>query len=184
MVFDNPPHLEYVAMLPCNLLLIACFLALGNVAIYARCGEMLNNCFTANFLENLSVKEFWKSVKIWLNYGHEFGVQFFAHPVFLNQSLWINATPLYGSNFKTFSSLTVKVCSHFTTHKPNWTELQFWTLHSGSSEQGQQGQRLLSQLLGRGSSAPPEVCRCDRLTVMIINRWKSPAFVCLCFVRN
>jgi len=25
--------------------------------------------------------EFWKSVKIWLNNGHEFGVQFLAHPV-------------------------------------------------------------------------------------------------------
>jgi len=27
--------------------------------------------------ENLPVEEFWKSVKIWQNYGHEFGVQFF-----------------------------------------------------------------------------------------------------------
>ena len=32
-------------------------------------------------LENLPVKEFWKLVKIWQNYSHEFGVQFFAHPV-------------------------------------------------------------------------------------------------------
>ena len=76
-------------------------------------------------------------------------------------------------------SVTVKVCSHFTTHKPNWTELQFWTLHSESSEQGEQSLRLLPQHLGRGSSA-----QYDRLTVMIINRWKSPAFVCLCFVPN
>jgi len=30
---------------------------------------------------------------------------------------------------------------------------------------------------GAGSSAPQEVCRCDRLTVMIIYRWKSLAFV-------
>ena len=48
-------------------------------------------------------------------------------------------------------SVTVKVCSHFTTHKPNWTELQFWTLHSGSSEQGEQSLRLLPQHLGRGA---------------------------------
>jgi len=47
---------------------------------------------------------------------------------------------------------------------------------------GEQSQRLLPQPLGRGSSAPPEVCRCDRLTVMIIDKWKSPAFVCFYFV--
>ena len=35
-----------------------------------------------------------------------------------------------------------------------------------------------------GYSGPPEDCRCDRLTVMIIHRWKSPAFVCFCFVPN
>jgi len=28
-------------------------------------------------------------------------------------------------------------------------------LYAGASEQGEQGQRLLPQLLGRGSSAPP-----------------------------
>jgi len=27
------------------------------------------------------MEEFWKSVKMWQNYGHEFGVQFLAHPV-------------------------------------------------------------------------------------------------------
>jgi len=40
---------------------------------------------------------------------------------------------------------------------------------TGASEQGEQGQRPHPQLLGRSSSAPPKVCRCDRLAVMIIN---------------
>ena len=38
-----------------------------------RCGEIFDNCFTANLLENL---EFWKAVNIWQNCGHEFGMQF------------------------------------------------------------------------------------------------------------
>jgi len=29
-----------------------------------------------------------------------------------------------------------------------------------------------------------KVYRCDKLTVMIIYRWKSPAFACFCFVPN
>ena len=29
----------------------------------------------------LPVKEFWKSVEIWQNYGHELGVQFLAHHI-------------------------------------------------------------------------------------------------------
>ena len=38
------------------------------------------------------------------------------------------------------------------------------TLISGaSSEQGEQGQRLLPPTFGVGSSAPPEVCHCDML---------------------
>jgi len=30
-----------------------------------RCGEIFNNHFTANLLQNLAVKEFWTSIKIW-----------------------------------------------------------------------------------------------------------------------
>ena len=36
--------------------------------------------YTPNLLENVPVKEFWKSVKIWQSHGHEFGVQFFGPP--------------------------------------------------------------------------------------------------------
>ena len=56
---------------------------LVNSSKCARC-RVLDNHFTAHLLQNLSVKQFWKSVKIWQNYGHEFGVQFvLAHPVII-----------------------------------------------------------------------------------------------------
>ena len=83
---DNPTIYRniYIFTIPCNLSLVACFLTLmlvtqGNVATYARCGGILNspNHFTANLLENFPVKELWRSVMIWQNSGHEFGVQFF-----------------------------------------------------------------------------------------------------------
>jgi len=57
-----PPHLKYVAILPCNLSLIACFsdinVSQGSVATYARSGRIFSNEFTANLPKNLSVKHF------------------------------------------------------------------------------------------------------------------------------
>jgi len=62
------PHLKYVATLPCNLLLMACFgdinVSQGSVATYARCGGIFNARLTANLLRNLPVKIFCKLVKI------------------------------------------------------------------------------------------------------------------------
>jgi len=43
---------------------------------YARRSGAHNNNFTINLVKNLTVKECWKSVKIWQNYGYEFGVHF------------------------------------------------------------------------------------------------------------
>ena len=91
----TPPHVKYVATLPCNLSLIACFLTLmfhkvawqnihvlqGYVAKYARCAETFKNHFTANFLENIPVKEFEKNSQ---NYGHEFRFRFFGQPCILH----------------------------------------------------------------------------------------------------
>ena len=45
-----------------------------------KCSGMFNNLFTTNLLRNIPVNEFWKSIKIWQNYGHEFDVQFFGPP--------------------------------------------------------------------------------------------------------
>jgi len=41
----------------------------------------LNNHLTANFLENLTVKEFSKLAIIWQYCGHRFGAKFLAHHV-------------------------------------------------------------------------------------------------------
>jgi len=45
---------------------------------YAKRDGIFSNNFIANFLENLQVKEFWKPVKLWQSYYHEFGVSFFG----------------------------------------------------------------------------------------------------------
>jgi len=43
----------------------------GSVATQLRCGEMFNNDFIENLPVSLTVKEFWKSVSIWRNYGEK-----------------------------------------------------------------------------------------------------------------
>jgi len=66
-LLTTQPHLKYVATLPCNLSLMACFadinVSQGSVATYARCCGMFDIRLTANLLKNLSVKKFLKSVK-------------------------------------------------------------------------------------------------------------------------
>jgi len=56
-LLTTPPHLKYVATLPCNLSLMACFadinVSRGNVATYARCGEIFNQHLTINLPRNL-----------------------------------------------------------------------------------------------------------------------------------
>ena len=66
-LLTTPPNLKYVATLPFNLSLMACFadinVSQGSVATYARCGGIFNVHLTANLLRNLTV-HFFKSVKI------------------------------------------------------------------------------------------------------------------------
>jgi len=40
----------------------------GSVATRLRWGGIFNDCFIANFLENVTMKEFWKSASIWQSY--------------------------------------------------------------------------------------------------------------------
>ena len=59
---NNPAvYLQYVATLPCNLSLIACFfdfnVSQGSVATYARCGGIFSNHFTSNLPRNLPVSK-------------------------------------------------------------------------------------------------------------------------------
>jgi len=54
----------------------------GSVATRLRCGGIFRYHFTANLSLSLTTTEFWKSVKIWQSYRHEFG-----GPVFLEHSV-------------------------------------------------------------------------------------------------
>ena len=63
----TPLHLKYVATMPCNLSLLACFAEInvsqGSVATYARCGKIFNIHLTANLPGNLPVKKILNSVR-------------------------------------------------------------------------------------------------------------------------
>ena len=67
---------------------MACFadidVSQGSVATYARCDGIFNMHLTANLPRNLPVKKtFFKSVKIWQNYGREsVAPLILAHPVY------------------------------------------------------------------------------------------------------
>ena len=68
-LLTTPPHLKYVATLPCNLSLMACFadinVSQGSVATYAKCDRIFDIHLTANLPRNLSVKFFLKLVNNW-----------------------------------------------------------------------------------------------------------------------
>jgi len=56
----------------------------GSVAMQIRCGEIINNHFIINFPQSVTVKEFLKSVKIWLSYGQKYGdMLFLTHGVYV-----------------------------------------------------------------------------------------------------
>jgi len=44
----------------------------GIVSKRLRCGGIFSNRFTANLSQSPTMKEFWKSVKIWWSYWHTF----------------------------------------------------------------------------------------------------------------
>ena len=58
-LLTTPAHLKYVATLPCNLSLMACFadinVSQGSVATYARCGGSSNIHLTTNLPMNFPV---------------------------------------------------------------------------------------------------------------------------------
>jgi len=54
-----------------------CDISQGSVVTHLSCGGIINKCFVANLLVNLSVKEFWKSVNIWRSYGQYYSGLFF-----------------------------------------------------------------------------------------------------------
>jgi len=68
LVINTLPRLKYVATLPCDLSLMACFadinVSQGSVATYARYGGIINISLIANVPRNLPMKKILKSVKI------------------------------------------------------------------------------------------------------------------------
>jgi len=57
----------------------------GSVATRLRCGGIISNHLTTNFLQNPSVKEFRKSVKIRQSYHEKFDALFFWDTVYINK---------------------------------------------------------------------------------------------------
>ena len=78
-------HLKYIATLPGNFSLIACFVTLMfDKIVWQHIRGVVGyiNHFATYLPRNLSEKIFWKSVKIWQNYSHEFVASIFlAHPL-------------------------------------------------------------------------------------------------------
>ena len=60
-------------------------IAQGSVATCLRCGGIFSYHFTANLSPSLTVKEFWKSVKVWQSYCYEFG-----GPLFLWNTVYMS----------------------------------------------------------------------------------------------
>jgi len=59
----------------------------GSVETYARSGGIFNKSFYCKFTKKSSSEKLWKSVKIWHNYGYEFGASFLVHSVKLQYQL-------------------------------------------------------------------------------------------------
>jgi len=60
-LLTTPPHLKYVATLPCNLSLMAGFadihVSQGSVATYARCGEFFKYPFNCKFTKESAIEK-------------------------------------------------------------------------------------------------------------------------------
>jgi len=56
--------------------------------MHLRCGGIFGYYFTANLSLSLTVKEFWKLVKIWQSYCHEFGGLLFFRDIVLRLWSW------------------------------------------------------------------------------------------------
>jgi len=80
-----PPHFKYVATLPCNFSLMACFadnnVSQGSVVTYARCAGMFNYHLTANLLRNLPVKKIVNRLRFDRITVISLRPRFLAHPV-------------------------------------------------------------------------------------------------------
>jgi len=88
-----PQHIKCLATVICDLPLITILISnchlfsdtnisQGSVVTRLRCGGIFSYHFTANLSLSLTMKEFWKSVKIWQSESHEFGGPVFWNTVY------------------------------------------------------------------------------------------------------
>jgi len=57
--------------LQCNLQFLSTTVLQGRVATWVNNGGTFSDFFIANLLLSVSVKEFWRSVRIWQSYGRK-----------------------------------------------------------------------------------------------------------------
>ena len=76
-ILKIPPHLAYVATLPCETLMSAKQATndklQGSVATYLRCGGVVNNQIKKGLLLSVRVQNKFKSINIWQSYKQERG---------------------------------------------------------------------------------------------------------------
>jgi len=72
----------------------------GSVATRLRCGGIVSNHLTTNFLQNPSVKEFRKLVKIRQSYHEMFDAPFFKTQCSILYSLVFDLVPFFSSSCK------------------------------------------------------------------------------------
>jgi len=82
--------------------------------------------FVGNLLGFPAVKEFWKSVKNWQSYCHEFGVQFFGPPCML--TIWI--LYVHATDWSVwFSDLLLVACARRTFAHLTWSLTDRWLVY-------------------------------------------------------
>jgi len=83
----NNQDVKYIATLPCNLSLMACFadinVSQGSVATHARCGGIFNIRLTANLPRNLSVNFFSNQLRFDRIMVMSLWPRFLDHPVYI-----------------------------------------------------------------------------------------------------
>jgi len=118
------------------------YISQGTVATHLRCGGIFSNCIIVNFIQNVSVKGFWKSVNIWQRYGQWQSGTFFETQCRYNdkqvkhltgdahflQTVLMSINTLTGQLYQFYpqQALNGHDEGHTTTHNP----LDFVTLRS------------------------------------------------------
>jgi len=96
-LLTTQPHLKYIATLPCNLSLMACFadnnVSQGSVATYARCSGIADVHLTANLTRNLKWKNFSNRLRIYRIMVMSLWPHFLAHPVVAWSWTHLDGTP-------------------------------------------------------------------------------------------